>query len=48
VLDRCERLFAVWDGRPSREIGISAQMVSAARDRGMPVEVFWPQGSDRG
>jgi|SRR6266498_1676879 len=48
MLNRCERLFAVWDGVPSRDVGDSAQVVDAAHRRRLPVEVFWPQGSDRG
>jgi hypothetical protein len=47
MLDRCERLYAVWDGQPSRKIGDSAQVVSAAHHRNLPVEVFWPEGADR-
>jgi len=45
MLDRCDLLFAVWDGGPSRVIGDTAHVVSVARERQIPVEVFWPPGS---
>ncbi|HEY8473613.1 MAG TPA: hypothetical protein VIL37_13390 [Natronosporangium sp.] len=42
MLDRCEVLFAVWDGGPSLGVGDTAHVVSMARARRIPVEVFWP------
>lgn len=45
MLERCEVLFAVWDGEPSRKLGDTAHVVATARERRMPVEVFWPTGS---
>ena len=48
LLDRCEMLFAVWDGLPSAGIGDTADVVRAARERGMPVTILWPAGAKRG
>jgi hypothetical protein len=42
MLDRCDLLLAVWDGRPSRRMGDTADVVRLARERELPVEVFWP------
>ncbi|GAA3732573.1 hypothetical protein [Salinactinospora qingdaonensis] len=47
VLARIDRLFAVWDGRPSGGKGGTADAVEAARERGVPVEVIWPEGARR-
>jgi hypothetical protein len=48
MLARVDRLIAVWDGRPSRGYGGTADVVDAARHRGLPVEVLWPSGAARG
>jgi hypothetical protein len=48
VVDRCELLMAVWDGKPSRGLGGTADVVSYARQRGVRVEVIWPEGATRG
>jgi hypothetical protein len=37
VVDRSERLVAVWDGKPARGIGGTADVVSYARQKGVPV-----------
>lgn len=42
MLDRCDVLLAVWNGRPSRAVGDTADVVAKARERQVPVEVFWP------
>lgn len=47
LLSRCELLFAVWDGRPSAGLGDTADVVRAARKRGLPVVVLWPTGARR-
>jgi hypothetical protein len=47
VLRQSELLLAVWDGRPSRELGDTADVVSAARAEGVPVVVLWPEGARR-
>jgi len=47
MLDRADRLFAVWDGKPARGYGGTADVVAEARDRGIPVTVIWPEGASR-
>jgi hypothetical protein len=47
VVDGCERLVAVWDGQPARGLGGTADIVSYARQKGVPVAVLWPQGATR-
>jgi hypothetical protein len=47
MLDRCDMLVAVWDGRPSRAVGDTADVVSKARARRIPVTVVWPPGGRR-
>jgi hypothetical protein len=47
MLDRADQLFAVWDGKPARGYGGTADVVAEARDRGIPVTVIWPEGASR-
>ncbi|WP_026122358.1 hypothetical protein [Nocardiopsis halotolerans] len=47
VLDGVDLLFAVWDGQPSGGRGGTGDAVEAARERGLPVEVIWPEGARR-
>jgi hypothetical protein len=47
MLDRAERLFAVWDGKPARGYGGTADVVAEAQARGIPVTVIWPEGASR-
>ena len=44
MVDRCDHLFAVWDGRPARGLGGTADVVSYARSRGRPITVLWVDG----
>ncbi|GIM91890.1 hypothetical protein Ato02nite_036830 [Paractinoplanes toevensis] len=44
LVDRCDHLFAVWDGRPARGLGGTADIVAYARARGRPVTVLWVEG----
>jgi hypothetical protein len=48
VVDRSTVLVAVWDGQPSRGLGGTADVVSYAEQRGVPVKVIWPAGATRG
>lgn len=48
VVDNSDVLVAVWDGQPARGHGGTADVVAYARDRGVPVEVIWPEGASRG
>jgi hypothetical protein len=47
ILDHCGTLLAVWDGQPARGFGGTADIVAAARERGLAVEVIWPEGLTR-
>ncbi len=47
MIERADRLVAVWDGKPARGYGGTADIVDAARDRGLPVTVIWPEGARR-
>ena len=47
LVDRCDHLFAVWDGRPARGLGGTADVVAYARARGRPVTVLWVEGVRR-
>jgi hypothetical protein len=47
MLDRADHLFAVWDGKPARGYGGTADVVTEARTRGIPVTVIWPEGASR-
>jgi hypothetical protein len=46
LLDSCDVLYAVWDGRVG-ERGGTATVVEEATERGVPVEVIWPDGAAR-
>jgi hypothetical protein len=48
LLDRIDRLVAVWDGAPpSGKGGGTADTVLEAREAGLPVDVVWPNGAAR-
>ncbi len=47
VVERSERLVAVWDGQPARGVGGTADIVDYARQKGVPVTVVWPEGATR-
>jgi hypothetical protein len=48
IVDHCDRLIAVWDGRPARGLGGTGDVVAYARRTGVPVTVLWPSGAQRG
>jgi hypothetical protein len=47
VLGSIDALVAVWDGGPSGGYGGTADVVQAARRRGLSVTVVWPDGAYR-
>jgi hypothetical protein len=47
MIDAADELYAVWDGQPARAYGGTADVVTYARERGMPVRVIWPDGARR-
>jgi hypothetical protein len=48
MLDRVERLVAVWDGHERDQPGGTSDVVALARGRGVPMTVIWPAGAERG
>lgn len=48
LLERADRLVAVWNGEPpTGKGGGTADVVLEARDAGVPVDVVWPDGASR-
>ncbi|MEU4316190.1 hypothetical protein [Nocardia sp. NPDC024068] len=47
MLDEADELIAVWDGKPARGYGGTADVVAVARERNIPVTVVWPVGASR-
>ncbi|WP_030205214.1 hypothetical protein [Streptomyces sp. NRRL S-87] len=47
IADACDRLVAVWDGRPARGRGGTGDVVAYARSLGKPVTVIWREGVRR-
>lgn len=47
VLGSIDSLVAVWDGNPAGGYSGTADVVAAARERGIPVTVVWPDGARR-
>ncbi|MFC9247983.1 hypothetical protein ACFT7S_29375 [Streptomyces sp. NPDC057136] len=47
IAENCDRLLAVWDGLPARGLGGTGDIVTYARDRGLPVTVIWREGVRR-
>ncbi|WP_030338464.1 hypothetical protein [Streptomyces sp. NRRL S-1022] len=42
-----DELIAVWDGKPARGYGGTADVVAYAERIGVPVRVLWPEGASR-
>lgn len=47
VVDNSDILVAVWDGRPAKGRGGTADVVNYARSHGREVKVIWPSGVTR-
>ena len=47
VVERCERLLALWDGQKARGLGGTADVVDYARAVGRPTTAVWPPGTNR-
>lgn len=47
MLDRVDRLIAVWDGEERDDPGGTADVVSHARRQGVQTTVIWPAGAER-
>ncbi|WP_017604897.1 hypothetical protein [Nocardiopsis alkaliphila] len=47
LVERSDRLLAVWDGQPARGPGGTADVVAYAHALARPVTTLWPQGARR-
>jgi len=47
VVDRCDLLLAVWNGKASGGLGGTADVVAYARKKGRPAIVIWPPNAAR-
>jgi hypothetical protein len=47
MVGNADELYAVWDSKPARGYGGTADVVRYARERGTPVRVIWPDGARR-
>lgn len=47
VVERSDKLLAIWDGLPAAGLGGTADVVRYARAAGKDVEVIWPAGAAR-
>jgi hypothetical protein len=47
VVDMSDELLAIWDGKPARGLGGTADVVAYAREQGKPVVIVWPKGVAR-
>jgi len=47
MIQKADRVFAVWDGQPARSFGGTADVVAYAQEHGTPVTVIWPEGARR-
>ncbi|MFJ4623992.1 hypothetical protein [Streptomyces sp. NPDC088812] len=47
LVDLVDELLAVWDGRPARGYGGTADVVAHARRQATAVRILWPAGASR-
>ncbi len=47
IVDECDQLVAVWDGKPARGLGGTGDIVSYARECDREVLIFWPDEVSR-
>lgn len=47
MLQDADILFAIWDGKPARAFGGTADVVAHARSIGLRTIVIWPEGATR-
>ena len=47
LIDEADELYAVWDGKPARGYGGTADVVGYACDHDTTVRVIWPSGAER-
>lgn len=44
IVDSCDELLAIWDGKPARGFGGTADIVKYARGDARRITVIWPKG----
>ena len=47
IVDSCEMLIAIWDGKPARGLGGTGDVVRYARKTGKAVSIVWPDDISR-
>jgi hypothetical protein len=47
VVERCDELVAIWDGKPARGPGGTADVVAYAQRSGRPIRIIWRPDSRR-
>ncbi|MEV0925854.1 hypothetical protein AB0I99_12075 [Streptomyces spongiicola] len=47
VVGLVDQLFAVWDGKPARGYGGTADVVAHAERSGVALQIMWPEGASR-
>lgn len=47
VVDLCDKLYALWDGKKARGLGGTGDIVTYAREQGKPTDVLWLDGVAR-
>jgi hypothetical protein len=47
IVDSCDMLIAVWDGKPAGGKGGTGDIVGYASKRGMDLRIIWPHGAQR-
>lgn len=47
VVERSDRLLAVWNGKPAGGLGGTADVVAYAREHDRPTVIIWPPGAKR-
>jgi hypothetical protein len=47
MVDTADELYAVWDGKPARGYGGTADVVAYAGQHGVPIHIIWPPGARR-
>jgi hypothetical protein len=46
-ISEAEELYAVWDSKPARGYGGTADVVAYAREHGKPIRMIWPESAER-
>jgi hypothetical protein len=47
IVDNCDMLVAIWDGKPARGLGGTGDVVRYAQEKGTAVSIVWPDDIGR-